>query len=120
MDVVILCGHGYYAEESKNSCEMIAGTQDQLKVVNFTMDMAVTDIIKQYEQYIAERSDTGEVIILTDIPGGSPANAALLVKKNHENVRVFSGLNLMMVLSIAMNEPIEKCLVSAKDSIQEL
>ena len=114
--MIILCGHGHYGETIKNSLEMIAGKQDQIKTVNFTDEMSVTDILEQYNQWITEE----EVLIYCDIPGGSPANAAVLAKKMNEKVRVFTGLNLSMMLSIAMGESVEESLLTAKESIKEL
>lgn len=116
--MIILCGHGKYGETIKNSLEMIAGKQDNIFSVDFTEDMSVTDIIEQYNEQIAVATE--EVSIYCDIPGGSPANTALLTKKNNTGVRVFTGLNLSMMLSLVMGESIENSLIDAKESIKEL
>lgn len=116
--MIILCGHGKYGETLKNSLEMIAGKQENIYTVDFTEDMSVTDIIERYNERIAAAADG--VSIYCDIPGGSPANAALLTKKSNEDVRVFTGLNLSMLLSLVMEKDSEKSLADAKDSIKEL
>jgi Phosphotransferase system, mannose/fructose-specific component IIA len=116
--MILLCGHGKYGEMIKNSVEMIAGKQDNIFSIDFTEEMSVTDIIEQYNKRIAFAE--GEVSIYCDIPGGSPANAALLTKKNSNGVRVFTGLNLSMILSLVMGESAESSLRDAKESIKEL
>lgn len=116
--MIILCGHGKYGEAIKNSLEMIAGKQENMYTVDFTEDMSVSDIIEQYNERISASIE--HVSIYCDIPGGSPANAALLTKKKSEKVRVFTGLNLSMMLSLAMGESISQSLVDAKESIKEL
>lgn len=116
--MIILCGHGKYGETIKNSLEMIAGKQDNIFAIDFTENMSVTDIMEQYNERIEVATD--DVSIYCDIPGGSPSNAALLTKRNTTGVRVFTGLNLSMMLSLVMGESIENCLVSAKESIKEL
>lgn len=116
--MIILCGQGKYGESIKNSLEMITGKQTNIYTVDFTEDMSVIDLINQYNERITVTKE--DVSIYCDIPGGSPANAALLTKKNSSSVRVFTGLNLSMMLSLVMGESIESSLTEAKESIKEL
>ena len=116
--MIILCGHGIYGKTLKKSVEMITGEQPQVRSVDFTMNMAVTDIISNYEQLIKEAGE--EVFIMCDLKGGSPANAAVLTKRNHPEIRVCTGLNLSMLLSLIMGSTLEEALYEAKDSIQEI
>lgn len=117
--MIILCGHGNYGETVKKSLEMIAGQQDHIKFVAFNMDMSVMDIIEKYNELISNSSDNN-ISIFCDIPGGSPANAAMLVKKQNETVRVFTGLNLPMMLAQVTGNSIEDSLADAKEAIREL
>lgn len=119
--MIILCGHGHYGETMKNSLEMIAGQQEQIQTIEFNMEMAVTDIITKYNEMIAARKNIQEeVLIFCDIPGGSPANAAILAKNYNKNVRAFTGLNLPLILSLVMGEDVECCLNNAKEAIKEI
>lgn len=118
--MIILCGHGKYGEAMKCSLEMIAGVQEHVEFVDFTIDMSIADVINGYDQVIAASDGNEEVLIFCDIPGGTPANAAALVKKSNENVRVFTGLNLPMILSLALGEDVESSLDNAKEAIQEI
>ena len=118
--MIILCAHGKYAEETKNSLEMIVGPQAQVKYVNFTMDMATIDIIEKYKEIISSNPQEQDINIFCDIHGGSPANAAYILKKHHPHVRVFTGLNLPLVLALSMEENIELALSNARDEIREV
>ena len=73
--------------------------------------------------YMSMNSSEG-VIILTDIPGGSPANQALIVAQRHDNIRVISGINLMMMIEASLgrehdqiDDLCETLLKSARESI---
>lgn len=116
--MIILCGHGKYGETIKNSLEMIAGKQDNICTVDFTEEMSVNDVIERYNERLETVTDG--VSIYCDIPGGSPANAAVLTKRNNNNVRVFTGLKLSMMLSLVLGESSENSLKEAKESIKEL
>lgn len=118
--MIILCGHGNFGKELKNSVEMIAGVQDHVKFVSFTMDMAVTDVIDQYSKFIEECVAGEEVIILCDLFGGTPANAAAITKKYHENIRVLTGVNLPVVLALVMGEDVETSLSQGKVAMKEI
>ncbi|AYW47271.1 PTS mannose/fructose/sorbose family IIA subunit [Tetragenococcus osmophilus] len=116
--MIILSGHNKYGKNLLDSAEMIGGKQKNIYTVDFTEDMSVKDIYNSYEN-IAEDTDE-DILILSDIPGGSPANAALLYKNQHKQVRVFTGLNLTMLLSLIMGESVSSSIESAINSIKEL
>lgn len=118
--MIILCAHGKYAEETKNSLEMIVGSQAHIQFVNFTMDMATTNILDRYNEIISHNPQETEFNIFCDIHGGSPVNAAYILKKRHSHVRVFTGLSLPLVLSLSMEEDIELALSNARDEIREI
>lgn len=73
--------------------------------------------------------DQGDgVLILSDIPGGSPANQAQLLQAQGEHMaRIISGCNLIMVLEayisrnfMKLDELCDHCVKKGKESIQEL
>lgn len=116
--MIVLCGHVNYGKNILSSTEMISGEQKNIYTVDFTEEMSVKDIYYSYDAIIKGVDE--KVLLLCDIPGGSPANAALLYKKQHKNVRVFTGLNLAMLLTLALGETIDDSVKSAINSIKEL
>jgi len=48
--------------------------------------------------------DSGDgVVVLVDIPGGTPSNTSLQQTVKNKNLEVVSGFNLSMVIEIIMN-----------------
>ncbi|WKK92438.1 hypothetical protein Q0Y04_21190 [Clostridioides difficile] len=45
--------------------------------------------------------ESSEIIIMADLLGGTPCNAALLVANNDSRIKIISGLNLGMVIESA-------------------
>lgn len=116
----VLASHGHYAEATLASCKFIVGEVPDFTTVSFQDPMGIDDLMTAYETAFAEEIEPKRFIILTDIPNGSPANAALQFKQLHPMIRVYSGLSLGLVLALATGTPIEEALVQSKDIIKEL
>lgn len=103
---LILASHGQFAQAARETMEMIIGhKQDNigtlLVVEGKDYDTALAEI-----QALYEHLDTQEgCIILTDIYGGTPANVATYLAIEHgENIRVFSGLNIPLLLEVVLDQ----------------
>lgn len=66
-----------------------------------------------------------DILILTDIPGGTPANAAQMLMQEKPRIRLLSGVNLMMMLDAVLSREMydldalaQHCRQSALESIQ--
>lgn len=105
----VLSSHGNYAKETLKSCEMITGKLADFATVSFHDPMGVDDVVNEYEKLYKDNSSE-KFYIITDIKNGTPANSAMLFKDNHENVKVFSGLSLSLVLTIATGTPIQEAI----------
>lgn len=116
----VLTSHGDYARETLASCEMITGKLDNFTTVSFHDPMGLADLDAAYAQAFADRTDQEPFVIVTDIPNGSPANAALQFQHEHPEVRVFSGLSLGLLLAIATGTPIDEAVVQARETLKEL
>lgn len=115
----VLSSHGNYAKETLKSCEMITGELSDFAVISFHDPMGVDDIVNEYEKlYKDNSSDT--FYIITDIKNGTPANAAMLFKDKHENIKVFSGLSLSLVLTIATGTPIQEAIKENRKAMGEI
>ncbi|MFC6323420.1 PTS mannose/fructose/sorbose transporter subunit IIAB [Companilactobacillus baiquanensis] len=115
----VLSSHGNYAKETLKSCEMITGELSDFAVISFHDPMGVDDVVNEYEKlYKDNSSDT--FYIITDIKNGTPANAAMLFKDKHENIKVFSGLSLSLVLTIATGTPIQEAIKENRKVMGEI
>lgn len=99
---VILASHGDFAKEARNSLEMIMGEQGNMETVSLYYGEDLGAMIDKMETS-SERLDTKEgLIIICDIFGGTPSNAAaaLLLKRKEERIMAYAGLNLPVLLEI--------------------
>lgn len=116
----VLASHGTYAEATLASCELIAGKLANFASVSFHDPMSIDDLLSAYEAAYAKESSPANFTIITDIPNGSPANAALAFKHQHPDTQVFSGLSLGLVLALATGTPISEAITQSKAIIKEL
>ncbi|MFV0255074.1 MAG: PTS sugar transporter subunit IIA [Erysipelotrichaceae bacterium] len=122
MKGILLVSHGFYAEELKKSLKMIAGNVDNI----CTACLEETDGPDQFTEKIktleAKLNNYQEVIVFSDLLGGSPGNTALqyLITKN--NYSFIAGMNFPMVLTslLESNSSIENIIQAGKDGIVDV
>lgn len=97
---IIVGTHGEFSREIVNSSEMIFGKQDNIGYVTFNTGESADNLVDKYESMIKELDCTDGVIIMVDLFGGSPYNAASRVVINCENMDIVTGVNLPMLLEV--------------------
>lgn len=98
---IVVSGHINFATGIQSAVNAIAGDQEQIRFIDFVETMSTDDLEAQLRQ-AAKDVDSGKgVLFLTDIPGGSPANRALNIMMDTENVELIAGVNLPMVANAA-------------------
>ncbi|MFU7516639.1 PTS sugar transporter subunit IIA [Clostridium sp. HCS.1] len=100
---VILISHGYFAKYAMDSAEMIIGKQENYKVISVTDDKDLEDVIKELEDSYNVLSKGREVIILTDIFGGTPCNATSRLILSGKKLTAYTGFNLPVLLELLLN-----------------
>ncbi len=95
---VILVSHGSLAEGLKSAAEMIVGQQEGLLAIGMQPGADVQSLRRELEATIAQVRKQGEVLVLVDILGGTPANASFHLASN--GTQVICGINLPMLLEI--------------------
>ncbi|MGY3725071.1 PTS system, N-acetylgalactosamine-specific IIA component [Granulicatella balaenopterae] len=100
---MILTGHGEFAPGLAHALQMIAGEQTAFKVVAFKEDAPIEDLEKNMQTAINELlAEVEQVVIFSDLLGGSPFKAAMMASNELENVEVICGTNLPMLIESAM------------------
>ena len=98
---LVLVTHGRLAVEFRAALEHVVGPQEQIETVTIGPD----DDVEQRRRDIIEavkRADLGDgVVILTDMFGGTPSNLSISVM-NRPNVEVLAGVNLPMLVKLAV------------------
>ena len=93
----IIATHGYMASGMKSTLEIIIGEQKNLTCINAYTDECA-DPTPEFEKIINENKGN-DIVIMTDMLGGSVNNNALIMTK-HENVYVVTGINLATAITI--------------------
>jgi mannose/fructose/sorbose-specific phosphotransferase system IIA component len=121
---LILATHFHLSSSLIQAAEMIAGPQEKVKTIAFMPDDGLESLKQNMEQAIKDLS--GDLLVLTDLPGGSPCNAAMFLSRKYP-LRILTGVNLPMLLEILMlrhhvsaDELVQFSLSSGKDSIKEV
>ena len=98
---IVVTGHGLFAEGMHSSAKMIAGENDHIKYVCFEEGMNTEQLS---EKLVAAYNELGEcdgIIVLSDLPGGSPFKTAVECSMAHpdKQIIVLSGTNLPMIIT---------------------
>lgn len=96
---IILIGHGSFAAGVREAVELIMGEQKNLTVLGLYPGETSECFAAKLEKAIDEFESPQNVLILSDLPNGTPANAALLMVLK-KGVSSISGCNLPLVLEI--------------------
>jgi mannose PTS system EIIA component len=104
---IVVVTHGQLATELVNSAEMIVGDLPHFAAVSIgwhqDVDLAREEIEAAIARVGASAGGTGsepaDVLVLTDLFGGTPANLAVTFVSAH--VEVITGVNLPMLIKLA-------------------
>jgi mannose/fructose/sorbose-specific phosphotransferase system IIA component len=102
MTAIIVSAHAALAEGLLGAVSMIAGEQELLYSVNFLPGESLTDLIERISSQISA-SGAEKALVLTDLFGASPANAASAALFSVQTeTAVVSGVNLAALLEAVL------------------
>ena len=94
---IIVSGHINFATGMQSAVEAIVGEQKALEFIDFVPTMTTEQLEASMISSIEKMNDGSGVLILTDVPGGSPCNRGVAIMLNRDDVRVVAGCNLPMI-----------------------
>ena len=98
---VLLAGHGALPSGVADAAELVVGPQSRLLVC----ELGPAESPDSYGERLADLvGDAPDVLVLADLPGGTPANAAKLLAARRGGVRIVTGLNLPMLLEVLVRD----------------
>lgn len=100
MFAIIVGTHGRFSEELVKTCEMICGAVKNVKAVTLVPGEGPDDVVKKYQDAIAEMNTDGRVLFLNDLFGGSPYNAACRLVIENEKYGIVAGVSLPMLIEM--------------------
>lgn len=98
----IITGHGNFATGLLSSVSLVAGEQEGIMGVDFLESYSTDDLKEKLLSAMeALERDCDEIMILSDLKGGSPFNVSVTIKmeKPERSIEVLCGTNFPMVLS---------------------
>ena len=99
---LLIVSHGEFCNGILDSYKMIAGENKNIVAVSLT-DAGIQDFVERLTDQLAKFA-SDEVLILTDIKGGTPYNEAYkYYLSNEKRVRVVAGMNLPMVIELGLS-----------------
>ena len=98
---LVVTGHGLFAEGMHTSAKMIAGENEHIKYVCFEEGMTLEGLAEKLNAAYAELSDCDGIVVLSDLPGGSPFKTAVECAFAHpdKQIEVLAGTNLPMIIT---------------------
>ena len=96
MEKLILVSHGKFCEGIKDSVEMILGPQEHIFTVSLLEEDGPQDLEKKFTQHIDKDDD---VVVFVDILGGKQANIISKLIMQGEELELYTGMNLPMIIS---------------------
>ncbi|MBK9389420.1 MAG: PTS N-acetylglucosamine transporter subunit IIBC [Bacteroidetes bacterium] len=118
----LITSHGYFAAKILYRLEIIAGKNKNIKTIEAYTD-GNKSIDGQIDSVIEKLDSSDELIIFTDLMGGSITNQ-LLKYTLRKNTYIVSGVNLPLLLDITLaetdipaSEVIEAAIENAREQI---
>ncbi|MBZ9685459.1 hypothetical protein G9F72_003715 [Clostridium estertheticum] len=113
MKKILIVSHGTLAKGNYEAAKMFFGELTNVIYLCLEENMGIEDYKKKLTDVIQDISGSEQIVVLSDIKGGSPYNSVVsilsekgLLKKS----KILTGLNLIMLISVLMieNEITEK------------
>lgn len=120
---VIISAHGEFAKGLKTGLDLVVGSMPNIRVVNFVEGDNYDIIDANFQKAFDELKDCKNILIITDLKGGTPFNRAVTLFSTNENVRVLSGLNFAMTYQAMISDAeniedyLKEVIDTGKDSI---
>jgi len=116
----LIATHGTFAAGVKSSIDIIIGAMEHVFLIEAYVDETVS-VETQINGVMTQVSDTDELIVFTDILGGSITNQ-ILQHALKPNVHVVSGFNLPLLIEVLMADaetPAEEVITAALENAKE-
>ncbi len=100
-NILVISGHGGYATAIKESLQMLAGSNQAVKSIDFTVDDSDVTLKKKMSQIIKENAECG-ILFICDLLGGTPFKSAVELSIENDNIEVVAGCNVGSILEMSL------------------
>lgn len=124
MKSILIVSHGTLAKGISEAAKMIYGDSINIIYLCLEENMGIDNYTKKLTDIIQDISGSDQIVVLSDIRGGSPFNSAVSIlseKKLLDKSVIFTGVNLSMIINILFieNEITEKDIVEIVTAAKE-
>lgn len=99
---LVLVTHAEFAKGILTSLELILGNPCPTSVVSVTAAETIPTVAAMIKGAIDSMDPANPTVVLTDIPGGSTTQGAILVSAERPDAYYVAGLNLGLLLEVAL------------------
>ncbi|MFH2201956.1 MAG: PTS sugar transporter subunit IIA [Elusimicrobiota bacterium] len=125
---LIIVTHGEFGAYLVEAAEGVVGGQESgIASIGISSRVTVDEVSRRLKCALREMTGSGGIIIMTDMPGGTPCNVTLPLVRERDDVRVISGVNLYMLVTafnsrktLSLAALAEKLIVAGKRSVADL
>lgn len=100
---LILAGHGGFSEGMDATLTMLIGPQEYLENISFLPEDSLDTLKEKFVSAIVKLADCPQIIVLSDLLGGSPYQCALELALTDERLYVMAGTNVGMACEAAIS-----------------
>ena len=120
MTGLIIATHGDLAASALEAAELLVGEQEQVETIGFRPGDSLELLLERFTQAIKRLEECGEILVLTDIKGGSPCNAATVMKAKNPKLRVVAGLSIPLLAQFFESKANGETLADSIDELIEI
>lgn len=128
MKGIVLASHGPFAQAALESVKLFVGEVSNIAVLTLNAEDNPEDFKQKLEAAIIGEDHHEGVLLITDIPGGTPSNAGLMIASHYPDLVILTGLNMMLLMEIiltresssTMKEWVDSAINNGQASIQDL
>lgn len=100
MKKILIATHGAFASGAKQTMQFLMGAADYITCIDAYVNPD-ENLIDTLEEYFGQVTSEDQVIVMTDIKGGS-VNQKLVPYAAKENVYLIAGFNLPLLVSLSL------------------
>ena len=100
MKKILIATHGTFASGAESTVRFLMGNVGNITCINAYVDQD-ENLVETLERYLAQIRPEDQVIVLTDIKGGS-VNQKIVPYAVRENVFLVAGFNLPLLVALAI------------------
>ena len=94
--------------------------QEQVETIGFRPGDSLELLLERFTQAIKQLEECEEILVLTDIKGGSPCNAATVMKAKNPKLRVVAGLSIPLLAQFFESKANGETLADSIDELIEI